>query len=181
MTYGHGRCEYCNKPISTSNLDITYALLCPEFSPGRVTPENEGIAKDTQPSYEEGVGRTERDDEEEWDGIPIPQSDDSDDEYWLDENSDDESDSEQHEADTEPSLLNPRKPDDDPDDASSTLTCLAQQSSVSPDTREKKHMSFQNINDYAFLIGPRLVGLIQQKDGTILTLQEPTTILNLSH
>ena len=42
-------------------------------------------------------------------------------------------------------------------------------------------MSFQNINDYAFLIGPRLDGLIQQKDGTILTLQEPTTILNLSH
>jgi hypothetical protein len=147
--------------------------------PGRVTPENEGIVKDSQPSYEEGVGRTERDDEEEWGGIPIPQSDDSEDEYWLDESSDDEP--EQHEADTEPSIFNPRKPDDDSDDASSTLTCLAQQPTVSPASTEQKNMSFQNIDDYAFLIGPRLDGLIQQKDGTILTLQEPTTILNLSH
>jgi hypothetical protein len=125
MAYRHGRCECCNKPISTSNLDITYTIFCLGCLPGRVTPENEGIVKDSsQPSYEQGVGKTGRDDEEEWVGIPIPQSDDSDDEYWLDENSGAESDSEQHEADTEPSLLNPRKPDDDPDDASSTLTCL---------------------------------------------------------
>ena len=81
-------------------------------------PESEDIVKDTQPSYKEGVGRTGRDDEEEWSGIPIPQSDDSEDEYWLDESSDDEP--EQHEADTEPSIFNPRKPDDDSNDASST-------------------------------------------------------------
>jgi hypothetical protein len=181
MTYRHGRCECCNKLISTSNLDITYTLFCLECLPGRVTPENEGIVKETQPSSEKGVGRTGRDDEEEWGGIPIPQSDDSDDEYWLDENSDDEPDSEQREADTEPSHVNLRKPDNDPDDASSTLTCLAQPFPVSTATREQKHMSFQNINDYAFLIGPRLDGLIQQKDGTILTLQEPPTILKLPH
>jgi hypothetical protein len=30
-------------------------------------------------------GRRDKNDEEEWGGIPIPLSDDSEDEYWLDE------------------------------------------------------------------------------------------------
>ncbi len=42
-------------------------------------------------------------------------------------------------------------------------------------------MSIQHINDYAFLIGPRLDGLIQRKDGTILTLQEQPTTINQQH
>jgi hypothetical protein len=50
--------------------------------------------------------KTGRDDEEEWGDIPIPQSDDSDDVYWLDEF--DESEPEQREDDTGPALLNPR-------------------------------------------------------------------------
>ncbi len=77
--------------------------------------------------------------------------------------------------------MNPRKPDDDPDDASADLTFLAHQPSISPETKEQRQMSIQNINDYAFLIGSRLDGLIQQKDGTILTLQELPTTLKLLH
>ena len=167
--YRHGRCDSCNKPISTSILDMTDPLLCLECVPKCVTPEPEKLVQPTK----QGLGKTGRDDEEEWSGIPIPQSDDSDDEYWLDES--DESESEQHEDDSEHPSLNLRNPDDDQDDASANLTSLTQQTSISPETKGQKHMSIQHINDYAFLIGRRLDGRIQRKDGTILTLQEQPT------
>ncbi len=122
----------------------------------------------------QGCEKTEKDDEEEWGRIPIPQSDDTDE-------SEDWTEPEHREDDTGPTLLNSRKPDDDPDDASANLTFLAQRPSCSPDTKEQEKMSIQNINDYAFLIGPRRDGLIQRKDGTILTLQELSTTLNLLH
>jgi hypothetical protein len=50
MAYRHGRCECCKKPISTTNLDITYTLFCLGCMPGRVTPENEGFIKNSKPS-----------------------------------------------------------------------------------------------------------------------------------
>jgi hypothetical protein len=65
MAYRHGRCEYCNKPISTSNLDITHTLFCLECMPGRVTPENDGLFKDPKLPSKQGAGKTGRDDEEE--------------------------------------------------------------------------------------------------------------------
>ncbi len=101
--------------------------------PPRVTPEPKSPAQDRKLSYKQGLEKTGRDDEEEWGGIPIPQSDDSDDEYWLDES--DESEPEQREEDTGPTLLNSRKPDDDPDDASTNLTFLAQRPSCSPEPK----------------------------------------------
>jgi hypothetical protein len=39
----------------------------------------------------------------------------------------------------------------------------------------------KNVNDYAFLIGPRRDGLIKRKDGTVLSLQEVPNTLKLSH
>jgi hypothetical protein len=178
--YRHGRCDSCNKkPISSSNLDTTYPLLCLECVPKCVTPEPEKLVQNTKLSYKQGLGKTGRDDEEEWSGIPIPQSDDSDDEYWLDES--DESEPEAREDDTGPPPLNLRKPDDDPDDASANLIFLAQQTSISSETKEQKQTSIQNINDYAFLISPRRDGRIQRKDRTILTLQELPNTFNLSH
>ncbi len=175
----HGRCESCNKPTSTSNLDTTYPLLCLDCVPKRVTPEPKNPVQDRKQSYKQGLEKTGRDDEEEWSGIPIPQSDDSDDEHWLDES--DESELEQHEADTGPFSLNLRKPDDDPDDASTNLTSQNRQTPTSPAMKEQKQMSMENINDYAFLIGPRRDGRIKRKDGTVLSLQELPHTLNQSH
>jgi hypothetical protein len=122
--------------------------------------------------------KTGRDDEEEWGGIPIPQSDDSDDEYWLDEISSDESESEPYEADAGPYALNLREPDDDSDDASSNLTSQVQRTSTPPKKDEKAQMSISTFDDLAFLIGPRRDGSIKRKDGTVFTLTELITTLN---
>jgi hypothetical protein len=77
MAYRHCRRESCNKPTSTTNLDTTHTLLCLECVSGRVTtPERENLVKGTKLSPKRGIEKTGRDDEEEWSGIPIPQSDD---------------------------------------------------------------------------------------------------------
>jgi hypothetical protein len=122
--------------------------------------------------------KTGRDDEEEWGSIPISQSDDSDDDYWLDEISSAESESQQYETDPEPSVLNSRKPDDDSDDASSNLISQAQRTSTPPTNEEKAQISMSNFDDLAFLVGPRRDDSIKRKDGTVLTLNELTTTLN---
>jgi hypothetical protein len=174
MAYRHGRCESCNKPTSTTNLDTTLTLLCLGCVPGRVTPERE----DTTLSQKRGMNKTGRDDEEEWGGIPTPLSDDSDDEYWLDEISSAESESEQHEADTDHSVSKLRDPDGDTDDASSNLTSQTDRNPI-PKTKDgKTRISMINLEDVAFLIGPRRDGDIQRKDGTILTFKQTTATLN---
>ncbi len=176
--YRHYRCESCNKPASTTNLDTTHTLLCLECVPGRVTPEREDLVKTTKLFHKQGMEKTGRDDEEEWGGIPIPQSDDSDDEYWLDEISSVDSESERYETDAGPSALNSRNPDEDPDDASFNLTSQVHRTSTPPTKKGKAQMPMSNFDDLAFLIGPRCDGSIKRKDGTVLTLNDLITTLN---
>jgi hypothetical protein len=175
--YRHYRCESCDKSTSTTNFDTTYTLLCLECAPGRVTPEREDLVKATKLLHKKGLEKAERDDEEEWGRIPIPQSGDSADDYWLDDDSSAESESEQYEAEPGPSVLSSRKPDDDSDDASSNLISQAQRTSTSPTKEEKTQMSMSNFDDLAFLIDPRRDGSIKSKDDTVLTLNELTTTL----
>jgi hypothetical protein len=157
--------------LQQTNLDTKYPLLCLECVPGRVIPECEDLAKATKLSRKQGVEKTSRDDDEgEWRGIPIPQRDDSDDEYWLDKVSSAESESEQHEAEAGPSTLNLRKSDDDFNDASSNLTFQAQINPTSTAKKEKTQMSMNNLDDLAFLIGPCHDGSIKRKNDTVLWL-----------
>jgi hypothetical protein len=174
-------------PTSTSHIPSFVWSVCPGVSHLKIKT----WVKESKLPYRQGVGKTGRDDEKEWGGIPIlvPQSDDSDDEYyWFEEVSSDESDSEQHEADAGPPWLNSRRPYDD--DASMNLSSQERRPPTSSKKGEKTQMSMHHINDYAFLIGPRRDGITKRKDGTVLTLQElPTTLylrpqtrpLNRSH
>jgi hypothetical protein len=80
VVYRHGRCHDCDKPVSSTNLDPGYMLICWECKPNVIEEE----IKENK-NEKRGFERATRDDEEEWKRIPIPTSDDSSDEYWLDE------------------------------------------------------------------------------------------------
>jgi hypothetical protein len=70
--YRHDRCHFCSKPVTTTNLVQNRTILCNECAPH--------VIKDDLPTRTEGKQgheKRERDSEEEWGGIPIPQSDDS--------------------------------------------------------------------------------------------------------
>jgi hypothetical protein len=82
QTYRHGRCYMCSKPVSTTNLDPEVELFCQECGKD-LTELDCGFDENISPKR--GMERRDRDDEEEWGRIPITQSDDSDDELWLDE------------------------------------------------------------------------------------------------
>jgi hypothetical protein len=70
----------CSKPVSTIDLDPEKELSCKEC--GQELKEEE----QTDPTTKRGMKKAERDDEEEWGRIPIPQSDDSySSEEWLSE------------------------------------------------------------------------------------------------
>jgi hypothetical protein len=62
----------CRKPVSTTLLASDSELLCLEYTPNVI--EDNAVGKSTS---KKGDRRRERDDEEEWGRIPIPQSDDS--------------------------------------------------------------------------------------------------------
>jgi hypothetical protein len=82
QAYRHGRCYMCSKPVSTTNLDPEVELFCQECGKD-LTELDCGFDDSINPKR--GMERRDRDDEEEWGRVPIPQSDDSDDEPWLDE------------------------------------------------------------------------------------------------
>jgi hypothetical protein len=78
-SYRHGRCYMCSKPVSTANLDPEMELFCKECDQelleldcGYRSWEQADIATKRR------LEKEERNDEEEWDRIPILQSDDSD-------------------------------------------------------------------------------------------------------
>jgi hypothetical protein len=78
-TYRHGRCYMCRKPVSTANLDPELELNCGYRS-----------GEQADSATKRGLEKAERDDEEEWGRVPIPQSDDSNSaEGWLSDESDD--------------------------------------------------------------------------------------------
>jgi hypothetical protein len=83
--YRHGRCYMCSKPVSTSNLDPEVELFCRECDKELLELDC-GYRSGEQADHaiKRGVEKAERDDEEEWGRIPIPQSDDSDStDEWL--------------------------------------------------------------------------------------------------
>ena len=89
--YRHGRCYMCSKPVSTTNLDPELELFCEECDQELMDLNcgyRSGEREDNM--TKRGLEKTERDDEEEWGRVPIPQSDDSDSaEGWLSDESDD--------------------------------------------------------------------------------------------
>jgi hypothetical protein len=118
-------------------------------------PEDEHDKPDkTNPK--QGLEKADKDDEEEWGRIPIPQSDDSDEYTWLDELSD-SSESEQEKG------------------------IITSAESTAP-TNEKGEMNKIFSDDFAFRHGPRRDGNIRNKDGSLLTLNEllPLTKTNSS-
>ncbi len=90
QAYCHGRCYMCSKPVSTTNLDPEVELFCQGCGKD-LTELNCGFNDNEQSLHpKRGMERRERDDEEEWGRIPIPQSDDSEDDTWLEESDDSE-------------------------------------------------------------------------------------------
>ena len=86
--YRHGRCYMCSKPVSTTDLDPEMELFCKECDQ-ELTKLDCGYDRwkeeeQTDLTPKRGMEKAERDDEEEWGRIPIPQSDDSDStDEWL--------------------------------------------------------------------------------------------------
>ena len=70
--YRHVRCHFCSKPVPTTSIKYDCAILCHECAPNVI--EDDVPVETTE---KQGYETRDRDDEEEWGGIPIPQSDDS--------------------------------------------------------------------------------------------------------
>ncbi len=82
--YRHDRCNMCHKPVTITWIENDTAFLCLECTPTVIEGDTVGESTNTK-----GDGRRERNDEEEWGRIPIPQSDDSySTEGWLTDDSD---------------------------------------------------------------------------------------------
>ena len=144
----------CSKPVSTTNLDPELELFCQEC--GRNLTELDcGFDDNIKPKR--GMERRDRDDEEEWGRIPIPQSDDSDNEPWLDESSSPESEQEEEDVTIGPPVM--RKQEGFSQNA---LMIVNNHVSVNKESTE----------DFAFRNGPRRDGSIRKKDGSILTVDE---------
>jgi hypothetical protein len=92
--YRHGRCYMCSKPVSTANMDLEVELFCKECDQELLELDcgyRSGEKADNVTTRR--LEKAERDEEEEWGRIPIPQSDDSDStDEWLSE------EPEQHES-----------------------------------------------------------------------------------
>jgi hypothetical protein len=66
-TYRHDRCHMCRKPVSVTWPTSGRLILCMECAPNVIEDDVGTINKDTKRE-----GRNDKDDEEEWGGIPIP-------------------------------------------------------------------------------------------------------------
>ena len=147
QAYRHGRCHLCDKPVSSSNMDERTMLTCWECK--RTIIENEGQEN------EDGAGdkgKKDKDDEEEWGRIPIPQSDDSEDEPWLEESQSPDSEGENK----TPTTSNKKG-------FSQNVLTIASNTLL---------VDRQSTEDFAFRNGPRKDGIIQRKDGSLITLDE---------
>ncbi len=90
-------------------------------------------------------------------GISIPQSDDSDNEPWLDESSSPESEQKEEDATSEPPVK--RKQEG-----------LSQNALMSVNNHVT--VNKESTEDFAFRNGPRRDGSIRKKDGSILTVDD---------
>ncbi len=156
--YRHGRCYMCSKPVSTTNLDPEVELFCKGCDQMLVELNCRYRSREqTDTQTKRGMERTEKDDEEEWGRIPIPQSDDSDNEPWLDESSSPESEQEEEDVTIEPPFM--RKQEGFSQNA---LMIVNNHVNVNKESTE----------DFPFRNGPRRDGSIRRKDGSILTMDD---------
>ena len=173
QAYRHGRCQLCAKPVSTTNINPQIELTCYECR--KSITENEGeenvtskqrLKKAYKDDEEEGGAdpkqgceKTEKDDEEEWGRIPIPQSDDSDEsEDWIEPDQENEGD------------------DDSTEELKICCLFITPRDDQPKGRREKDNKKREE--NLAFLIGPRIDGIVRTKDGTLLTLQEDPLLTN---
>jgi hypothetical protein len=96
----------CSKAVSTTNLDPEVELFCQEC--GKYLTELDcGFDDNINPKR--GIQKRRDRDVEEWGRIPIPQSDDSDDEPWLDESHSPKSEQEEEDVTLETSAMGNEK------------------------------------------------------------------------
>jgi hypothetical protein len=194
-TYRVGRCHMCDITMYTRNPKANAKLTCFACQED-MKSESQAVAdcerqdwratsaRFPQPKGKHGSERRDRDDEEEQRRIPIPLSDDSD--TWLDEFLDDEAESEREEETSPGSGLTFKQ---------AFLT--VEEKETSKKTRHidvryhvareedmnenKKGTQFWSPNptSLAFLIGPRLDGIVRMKSGQILHVTEPIIFQHL--
>ncbi len=148
QAYRHGRCYMCSKPVSTTNLDPEVELFCQECGKD-LTELDCGFDDNINPKR--GMERRDRDDEEEWGRIPIPQSDDSDDEPWLDESHSSESEQEEEDVTLETPAMGKEK-------FSQNALMIV---------NNPMHVNKESTEDFAFRNGPRRDGIVRRKDGIV--------------
>ncbi len=141
----------CSKPVSLTNLDPEVELFCQEC--GNDLTRLDGELEENV-NTQRRMERRDKDDEEEWGGIPIPQSDDSEDEPWFEESH--SSESEQGDEDVTPVMGNKKG------FSQNVLTIVSNTLLINK----------QSTEDFAFRNGPRRDGIIQRKDGSLITIDE---------
>jgi hypothetical protein len=154
QSYRHGRCYMCSKPVSTTNLDPEVELFCQEC--GKDLTELD-CGFDDNINTKRGMERRDRDDEEEWGRIPIPQSDDSDNEPWFEGSSSPESEQEEEDTMIQPSAMGKEK------ELSQNALMIV---------NKLKLVNKEYMEDFAFRNGHRRDGAIRKKDGSILTIDD---------
>ena len=131
----------CSKPVSTTNLDPKVELFCKECDKELVELEcGYRSGEQTDIPTKRGMEKAGRDDEEEWGRIPIPQSDDSDNEPWLDESSSPESEQEEEDDTIKP----PAKRKQEGFSQNALMI-----------TNNHEIVNRESTEDFAFRIGPR--------------------------
>jgi hypothetical protein len=160
QAYRHGRCYMCSKPVSTTNLDPEVELFCQECAKD-LTELDCGFDDNINPKR--GMERRDRDDEEEWRRIPIPQSDDSDNEPWLDESHSPESEQEEEDVTFETPATGKEK--------YSQIALMIVNNTM--------QVNKESTEDFAFRNGPRRDGIIRKKDGSFIIIDDPLYSMTL--
>jgi hypothetical protein len=150
----------CSKPVSTTNLDPELELFCQECGKN-LTELDCGFDDNINPK--KGMERRDRDDEEEWGRIPIPQSDDSDDEPWLDESRSTESGQEEEDVTFDTPAMGKGK------FSQNALMVV----------NNPMHVNKESTEDFAFRNGPRRDGIIRKKDGSLIIIDDPLYSMTL--
>jgi hypothetical protein len=154
QSYRHGRCYMCSKPVSTTNLDPEVELFCQECGKD-LTELDCGFDDNINPKR--GMERRNRDDEEEWGRIPIPQSDDSDDAPWLDESHSPEPEQKEEDVTFETPATGKEK-------YSQNALMIV---------NNPMHVNKESTEYFAFRNGPRRDGIIRKKDGSLIIIDDP--------
>jgi hypothetical protein len=152
IVYRHGRCHDCDKPVSSTNLDPGRMLVCWECKTNIIEEETKENTNEKR-----GFEKAARDDEEEWKRIPLPTSDDSSEDSWLEESSRSEADNESAEQITIA---------EEPTAETKKNVRNNYMSAIKRDNGNHESIAL------AFLLGPRRDGVILTKEGTLISTGE---------